>query len=211
MLRRLEKGLNNAKMKSHAPDSSPFQTPDPHSVAGQDSLYGGMRPGTDSYPPNSARFPSNELPPLSFSNYPGPDDYPHPRSGSRSADVNDDDQDPERNEETMFPATLIKRESHFRTILNSDEPPLHGGSSDRGPSYTPPLQSRLAPIPSGLNDPITAGIITEEDARVLFDVIFLRLNPFINLFDPTLHSVAYVRSKCPLLFTTLIMAACRSF
>jgi len=211
MLRRLEKGLNNAKMKSHATDPSPFQTSDPHSVAGQDSLYGGMRPPTDSYPSNGARFPSNELPPLSFSNYSGRDDYPHPRSGSRSADVDDDDDDLDHNGETMFPATLIKRESYFRTILNSDDPPPHSGPSNRGPSYTPPQQSRLAPIPTGLNDPITAGIITEEDAKVLFDIIFLRLNPFINLFDPALHSVAYVRSKCPFLFTTLIMAACRFF
>jgi NDP-sugar pyrophosphorylase family protein len=69
----------------------------------------------------------------------------------------------------------------------------------------------LAPIPSGLNDPITAGIIDEDEAKVLFDLIYLRLNPFINLFDPTLHSVPYVRSKCPFLFTTLIMAGCKFF
>jgi hypothetical protein len=46
---------------------------------------------------------------------------------------------------------------------------------------------------------------------MLFDAIFLRLNPFINLFDPTLHTPTYVRSKCPFLFTTLIMAGCKFF
>jgi hypothetical protein len=70
---------------------------------------------------------------------------------------------------------------------------------------------RPAPLPHDCNDPITAGLIDENKAQVLFDLIFLRLNPFINLFDPTLHSVAYVRSKCPLLFTTLIMAGCKFF
>jgi hypothetical protein len=35
--------------------------------------------------------------------------------------------------------------------------------------------------------------------------IFVRLNPFINLFDPALHSPAYVRARCPLLFATLLM------
>lgn len=39
--------------------------------------------------------------------------------------------------------------------------------------------------------------------------VFLRLNPFINLFDPVLHTVPYVRSRCPFLFTCLIMAGCK--
>lgn len=38
---------------------------------------------------------------------------------------------------------------------------------------------------------------------------FLRLNPFICLFDPVLHTVEYVRSTCPFLFTSLIMAGCK--
>lgn len=70
---------------------------------------------------------------------------------------------------------------------------------------------RPAPLPAGFQDPITAGLISEDKAKMLFDAIFLRLNPFINLFDPQLHSVNYVRSKCPLLFTTLIAAGCKFF
>ena len=46
---------------------------------------------------------------------------------------------------------------------------------------------------------------------VLFDLLFLRLNPFICLFDPSLHSVSYVRSRSRFLFTTLIMAGCKFF
>ena len=48
-------------------------------------------------------------------------------------------------------------------------------------------------------------------AGKLWDFIFLRLNPFVNLFDPVLHTLDYVRGRCPFLFTTLIMAACKFF
>ncbi|MGN5970583.1 hypothetical protein, partial [Klebsiella oxytoca] len=55
------------------------------------------------------------------------------------------------------------------------------------------------------------GFITEEDANVLFDAMFIRLNPFINLFDPALHTVRYVRSKSSFLFSVLIACGCRFF
>jgi hypothetical protein len=127
-------------------------------------------------------------------------------------DVDDDDEDNDAGDDGMFPAKLIKREnqrhSFFRTILNPEhETPV-------SPSNSAPRDSdslRPAPTPGDLNDPITAKIINEEEARVIFDLVFLRLNPFVNLFDPALHSVAYVRSKCPLLFTTLIMAGAKFF
>ncbi|KAJ7489970.1 fungal-specific transcription factor domain-containing protein [Mycena galericulata] len=98
-----------------------------------------------------------------------------------------------------FPAKLIRKEnqrnSFFRTILNPPEAP------NGAPRPSPPHQNR-GPS-SQYTDP--------DQAKVLFDLIFLRLNPFINLFDPALHSVHYVRSKCPFLFTTLIMAGCKFF
>lgn len=58
-------------------------------------------------------------------------------------------------------------------------------------------------------DPITMGLITEDDANALFELFFLRLNPFICLFDPVLHSVEHVRKSCPFLFTCIIMAGCK--
>jgi hypothetical protein len=39
--------------------------------------------------------------------------------------------------------------------------------------------------------------------------VFMRLNGFINLFDPRLHTVPYVRSRSPFLFSCLIMAGCK--
>ncbi|KAG6910880.1 hypothetical protein DXG01_006563 [Tephrocybe rancida] len=204
MLRRLEKGLNSAKMKSQTADASA-------SNSGQE--YGGGRPGDGQYHSSNGSFSSKELPPLNMPQYPGGEGYAH-SSGSRSMDIDDED-DAEHNEEAIFPEGLIRREnqrnSFFRTILNpeADASSPNSQANNNSP-LTPPL-ARLAPMPDGLKDPVTAGIITEEDAKVLFDAIFLRLNPFINLFDPALHSVTYVRSKCPFLFTTLIMAGCKFF
>jgi hypothetical protein len=219
MLRRLEKGLNSAKMKSQTTDnSSSYQASDTRFGPSQDSLYPNIRPSDHGYGPSSTHFPHNELPPLNIPSYQNGDGYVSSAHASRSIDMtdddDDDDDDADRNDDSFFPAKLIRREnqrnSFFRTILNPEESPAASAPSNRGSSYTPP-QIRLAPIPNGLNDPITAGIINEEDAKMLFDLIYLRLNPFINLFDPALHSVSYVRSKCPFLFTTLIMAGCKFF
>jgi hypothetical protein len=103
------------------------------------------------------------------------------------------------------PAVLINKETQrqlcFKPVLNS---------------YGLPSTPFLCPIADPIiqpeiEDPISAGIIDEDTARGLFDLIFLHLNPFINLFDPALHSVSYVRSRSPFLFTTLLMAACKFF
>ncbi|KAF8163053.1 fungal-specific transcription factor domain-containing protein [Crassisporium funariophilum] len=212
MLRRLEKGLSSAK-KSHPSDpTSPYHADELRNSTQQDSPYSTIRSSDPAYGPPNTHFPTNELPPPHLQSYSSPDGYPALSNDSRNMDLDDDDDDADRNDQAFFPAKLIKREnqrnSFFRTILNPEEAPattpLH-----RSNSFTPP--QHVAPTPSGLSDPITAGIITEKEAITLFDAIFLRLNPFINLFDPALHTVSYVRSKCPFLFTTLIMAGCKFF
>ncbi|PPQ90137.1 hypothetical protein CVT25_012306 [Psilocybe cyanescens] len=212
MLRRLEKGLNSAKMKSQSSDTtSPYHTDDLRPAPNQDSAYSPIRTSDPSYSSSSSHFPKNELPPPNIPPYQSADAYPPSSNGSRTMDMDDEDEDPDRGEEAFFPAKLIRlenqRNSFFRTILNPEETPA--AVPQRSNSFTPPQNT--TPAPSGLNDPITAGIITDNDAKTLFDAIFLRLNPFINLFDPALHTVAYVRSKCPFLFTTLIMAGCKFF
>ncbi|EDR14936.1 uncharacterized protein LACBIDRAFT_230018 [Laccaria bicolor S238N-H82] len=219
VLRRLEKGLHSAKLKSPSADSalaSPYQSSDIRVPPPQEISYPGPR-SEPSYGPPNTHFPTNELPPLTVPTYQNGDAYASSSKGSRSMDVDDDEEDPDRNEEDFFPAKLIRREnrrnSFFRTILNpnpEEAPAAVPVTPNRGSSFTPP-QIQLAPCPGGLSDPITAGILTEKDAETLFDCIYLRLNPFINLFDPALHTVPYVRSKCPFLFTTLLMAACKFF
>ena len=216
MLRRLEKGLNTAKMKSQSADVGMPMSYSSDRNGHQDFKYG-ARPSETGYTTANNPYAANGLPPLSnVAGYHNAIALDGPSNGSRPLDMNDDeDEDPDKNEQPLFPAKLISKEnqrnSFFRTILNpEDGPSAQEPPSQRGNSHTPP-HIRIAPIPHGLNDPITAGIITEKDAHVLFDLIFLRLNPVINLFDPALHTVAYVRSKCPFLFTTLIMAGCKFF
>lgn len=207
MLRRLEKGLNTAKLKSQSSEStmaSPYPSSDPRSGGPQGPKYSGMQ----QYGSPGVHFPSNELPPLNLP-YSRGEGYASSH-GSRSMDMDEDDEDADRQDGAIFPAKLIERQrnSFFRTILNPEETPA-SSSTPRSASF-PPQPTRTV-ASNNLCDPIAAGIIDEEQAKVLFDLIFLRLNPFINLFDPALHSVAYVRSKCPFLFTTLIMAGCKFF
>ncbi|KDQ59395.1 hypothetical protein JAAARDRAFT_32954 [Jaapia argillacea MUCL 33604] len=220
MLRRLEKGLNNAKMKSQAAESAPVSGPFPPSesrTSPSDAQFypNPVRPA-DQFPPQSnAPFSNNQLPPLQLPPMQGGESYSRSSHSSRSIDP-DEEPDNERSDEAMFPAKLIRKEnqrnSFFRTILNPEHESPAPNPSDRSTAFPAPLPPPVTTTPStGLNDPITAGIMDEENASHLFDMLFLRLNPFVNLFDPALHSVNYVRSRCPFLFTTLIMAGCKFF
>lgn len=215
MLRRLEKGLNNAKAKSQSHETALSQ------------LVHGPR-----------LFPNSELPALNLA--PRFESGSQVRTPAEGSDHEDDDDDSDKNSSGMFPAQLIKKEnqlqrnSFFKTILNPENtepksaPHANGStSSENSPPFSSrtPTRSPSAPptnSPSGLNDaaaslngnlkdPIAAGLITEEDANVFFDAFFLRLNPFINLFDPALHTLTYVRSRSSFLFTTIIMACCKFF
>jgi len=223
MLRRLEKGLNSAKMKSHPSDSSsPFQTDELHTSPQHTVIYSAIPPTPhSSYPPApSSTFSSPEQapsqPPRSYPTYHSPVAYSPSGSGARSAlQAEEDEEDQERNDDAFIPAKLIKRESQrnsfFRTILNPEETPATTTISvpHRNTSFTPPQIP--SPVPVDLSDPVAAGIITDIEAKTLFDAFFLRLNPFINLFDPTLHTAPYVRSRSPFLFTVLLMVGSKFF
>ncbi|CAE6521010.1 unnamed protein product [Rhizoctonia solani] len=143
-----------------------------------------------------------------------------PASPSHTMEADDDDEDEkEPSDDGLFPARLLAREnrrnSFFRTILNPAETESGRSPDDQKPS----MDSRQTSVTSNITsvtpvvpepkDPIAAGLMDEAQAKVLFDLVFLRLNPFINLFDPVLHTVPYVRSRCPFLFTCLIMAGCK--
>ncbi|KIY64582.1 hypothetical protein CYLTODRAFT_425074 [Cylindrobasidium torrendii FP15055 ss-10] len=200
MLRRLEKGLINAKRKNTAQD---YSQPGP-------SVY----PGGAYHTPTNTHFPSNELPPPHNMSpqYPADGGYPQSAGSSRTIEVDDEDDDREENDE-VYPARVIKKENQrnnfLRTILNPEDE--HVKVQTRGSeSYSPPSRDTASPV-NNVTDPIDAGLVTEEDAKILFDAIFIRLNPFINLFDPALHTVQYVRSKSRFLFTVLIACGCRFF
>lgn len=200
MLRRLEKGLNNAKAKQ------PSNGPLPHASTsatsyGQDDGLGAVN------------------------------------NGSRSGAQSDDDMEEEDEYRHDDPAIYADREirKHMRTsfldvVMNKEpvvEPtrPPSGSPTDRSSHYQPkapsqsPTRSHGSPQPKPYSnlfayapkDPVAASIIPEADVAKYFDAFFLRLNPFINLFDPALHSPAYVRSHSPFLFTTMLMACCKFF
>ncbi|KAF9264936.1 hypothetical protein L218DRAFT_925678 [Marasmius fiardii PR-910] len=209
MLRRLEKGLNTAKLRSQTSETSPSFV-DGARILPQDRYVG----RDDACPTTGTHFPSNQLPPLTFPPYGHPPDYPPSSTSSRTAEMDEDEEPGRCNDDNIFPAKLIGREnrrhSFFRTILNPEESPAPGPSSARSAS---PLSQSTAPErgSNDIPDPVSAGLMDEDQAKVLFDLIFLRLNPFINLFDPSLHSVPYVRKKSPFLFTVLLMAGCKFF
>ncbi|CAK5264068.1 unnamed protein product, partial [Mycena citricolor] len=191
MLRRLERGLHSAKLKAQVVDQ------------------GFPADGREIYPreyaaPNT-HFTNNELPPITL-----PGEYANAGSSRPDMDMDEDDE-ADSEHRALFPAKLIRKEnqrnSFFRTILNPTESSSAVVALPSRPSYSPPATTR----PTSYSDPINTGILDEDGAKVLFDLVFLRLNPFINLFDPALHTVQYVRSKCPFLFTTLIMAGAKFF
>lgn len=199
MLRRLEKGLSSAKAKGAALQD---QT-EPHSADGSTS-------GHSSYP--SGPFPNNDLPPLKLPASFGDNAHdPH---------YNEDDEDEEN--PSAAPAKLISKENQRQPFLKTILNPEH--EAPAAASYRPPAtpaNSRMStfswssppppPEQPAIRDPVSVGLIDDAYAKVLFDLVFLRLNPFICLFDPALHSVTYVRSRSPFLFTVILMAGCKFF
>ncbi|OSX64716.1 hypothetical protein POSPLADRAFT_1073166 [Postia placenta MAD-698-R-SB12] len=215
MLRRLEKGLNTAKQqKSTVADS--LTLPPLHNSRGTDARY----PNGDSFGASSSSFSDNKLPPLNLQQ------EAHLRSAPGSDSEMEEDDDSSYTD-GMYPARMIKQNarnsSFFKTILNpeqADTPVPHSAVSDRAyhsqsPTSAPPGQriplTDLFREQNELQDPVDAGLIDEETVSQLWDMFFIRLNPFICLFDPALHSVSYVRKRSPFLFTALIMACCKFF
>lgn len=214
VLRHLEKGLSDAKAKVGQP------CPPESSSAFQDGPL-----------PQSQRFSGHsdlDLPPLKIPpDYDSPSlsraDSAQPSTSSRML-IDSDIDDKKQDGDPMYPANLIRNEgqrnsSFFRTILNPEPhvPPLRPKDDLKASPSLPSPAALLASSPSvtaasDIKDPIEAGIILDEtQAGTLFQLLFLRLNPFINLFDPKLHTVPYVRSRCRFLFSVLIMACCKFF
>lgn len=52
-------------------------------------------------------------------------------------------------------------------------------------------------------------LVTPEDVEKLFDIFYTRINPFISLLEPKLHTPALTFSRCPFLFTVVCAIASR--
>ncbi|KAG8726642.1 hypothetical protein FRC12_023212, partial [Ceratobasidium sp. 428] len=222
MLRRIEKGLNNERRKSQVANAT-GQAPFPISSSRTSADFnfansdGFMDPSLNKNGPANGRGPnnmaSNATTPTATESTPAPPlTNPPSRAGTvpikasspahhaMDGDNSDDDDDREPSDDGLFPARLLAQGSHSP---DDTKPSMDNRQTSVASTAT------VHPIITGPEDPISAGLMDEAQAKVLFDLVFLRLNPFINLFDPVLHTVPYVRSRCPFLFTCLVMAGCK--
>ncbi|KAJ9107179.1 hypothetical protein QFC19_002839 [Naganishia cerealis] len=63
----------------------------------------------------------------------------------------------------------------------------------------------------GTECPMTLGLVTEDDVRFLFDQYHNKLNTYVGLLDPSLHTITYVRSRSPILMTAICCAASQAY
>ncbi|KAG8704585.1 hypothetical protein FRC08_002160 [Ceratobasidium sp. 394] len=56
---------------------------------------------------------------------------------------------------------------------------------------------------------LTLGVVTEEDVEHLFRIFHERIDAVIAIIDPTIHTVAGVKARCPFLFTVICAIASR--
>lgn len=215
MLRRLEKGLNTAKAKQQASENPTSES----RLAGLGDAH--MRlVQLSQADPSQYRSDANGR----RAHFGGSDPY-HPQlSGSSSVD--EDENDGEPNEEGVYPAKLIKKErqrnSFFGTVLGpsgsgrsageNGYPAIAANNLERS-SYLSevPQQISSTSIMDSVDDPVQHGLMDEATAENIIDLVLIRLNPFINLFDPELHSASYIRRKSAFLYTTLLMAGSKFF
>ncbi|TFK71035.1 hypothetical protein BDN72DRAFT_493272 [Pluteus cervinus] len=55
------------------------------------------------------------------------------------------------------------------------------------------------------------GLVTPEDVDKLFEIFYTRVNPFISLLDPVLHTPANTFARCPFLFTVVCAISSRYY
>ncbi|KAF7318088.1 hypothetical protein HMN09_00316700 [Mycena chlorophos] len=55
------------------------------------------------------------------------------------------------------------------------------------------------------------GLVVPEDVDKLFDIFWTRVNPFIALLDPVLHTPASTFARCPFLFTVICAISSRYY
>lgn len=56
-------------------------------------------------------------------------------------------------------------------------------------------------------DPVHLGLVDDCQVAPLFATFFEKLNPFLGILDPKLHTPSFVQSKSTILFTTVLSAA----
>lgn len=92
-------------------------------------------------------------------------------------------------------------------LAQAKEKALQDLNSAPRSNLTEPRQVNLDTVPEA--DPIDMHVLSELDARQLFDHYHKSMNGFIILLDPFLHTVDYVRRTSPTLFSTILAVSAK--
>ncbi|KAG8944875.1 hypothetical protein FRC04_001408 [Tulasnella sp. 424] len=156
-----------------------------------------------------------------------------PDNMTRKGSTASGDDEDSRSDENLFPGSMVQKERNkfLSMVLNPpNSAPNHRGHNSGRPSteeqkaserwtqnpvWEPPsipaLPKCFDPPKEALPDPLDLKLITEPEAELLLARVLQHLNPFVNLFDESLHTVQYVRARSSFLFTVLMMAGCKFF
>ncbi|GHJ84110.1 hypothetical protein NliqN6_0512 [Naganishia liquefaciens] len=63
----------------------------------------------------------------------------------------------------------------------------------------------------GLEDPVTLGILDEDDVGFLFECFHDKFNAYIAILDPALHTAQYVLRTCPVLHTAICTVTAQTY
>ena len=83
-----------------------------------------------------------------------------------------------------------------------------GGSLEAGHDLGDPHEDQHE---EGMEDPVTLGLISAVDVPFLFEQYHSRLNTYLALLDPDLHSPAYTLRTSPILFTAVLAVSAQVY
>ena len=190
MLRRLEKGINTAKLKAQASTSQqlPFPTSESRTSASDGNFQMPHQPSGPTYtstlPPYPASTSSTEFRPPFNQAYSATTDHTlaSPSQTLAEQEEEEEEDNDKDGDDALYPQRILAKEnrnSFFGTILNpSDSAPRsrvksepHRGDGQDDPARRPASTSlRATPSEPVIDDPVSLGLLDEAEAKVLFDL-----------------------------------------
>ncbi|KAL0567880.1 hypothetical protein V5O48_014114 [Marasmius crinis-equi] len=55
------------------------------------------------------------------------------------------------------------------------------------------------------------GLVTPDDVERLFEIFCTRVNPFLSMLDPVIHTLSSISARCPFLFTVICAVSSRYY
>lgn len=93
-------------------------------------------------------------------------------------------------------------------IVNEDDQPVVASGASRKGYFRFSIYSSKLDVDDAV-DPITMDLVSLKEMQNLFDFFFNNVNPSNFIFDPFLHSLAYVRTRSKFLLTVIGAQAAR--